>query len=228
MLLRRRIRQVHRLLGLVVFIQLLFWVGGGLTMAFLDLDEVRGAHRKAEPVTVDLRMAESLFPVTSVLANVEYPVRSVQLDLVAGNPVYRVTLADGLRLFDAVGGQRLNPIDASLALAVARADYRGDLSNAAPVWVTEAHYEVRGRALPLWRIDTGDDLETRIYVSPQSGEVVARRNRLWRIFDFVWMLHIMDYEQRSDFNHPLLVGFAFTTLLFVLSGLWMLVLAYRR
>ena len=101
MLLRRRIRQVHRLLGLVVFIQLLFWVGGGLTMAFLDLDEVRGAHRKAEPVTVDLRMAESLFPVTSVLANVEYPVRSVQLDLVAGNPVYRVTLADGLRLFDA-------------------------------------------------------------------------------------------------------------------------------
>ena len=129
---------------------------------------------------------------------------------------------------DAVGGQRLNPIDASLALAVARADYRGDLSNAAPVWVTEAHYEVRGRDLPLWRIDTGDDLETRIYVSPQSGEVVARRNRLWRIFDFVWMLHIMDYEQRSDFNHPLLVGFAFTTLLFVLSGLWMLVLAYRR
>lgn len=228
MLVRRRIRQIHRLLGLLVFIQLLFWVGGGLTMAYLNLDEVRGAHRSASPDPVDLRQTEPLYPIASVLAVIEQSVHAVQLGSVAGQPVYRLKLEDGWRLIDAVSGQRLSPIDGDRALAVARADYTGDLLDAKPVWVSETHYEVRGRDLPLWRIDTGDDLDTRLYISPDSGEVVARRNRLWRIFDFVWMLHIMDYDQRSNFNHPLLIGFAFTTLLFVFSGLWMLVLAYRR
>lgn len=228
MLWRRRIRQIHRVLGLLVFIQLLFWVGGGLTMAYLDLDEVRGAHRSAQADPMDLRQADSLYPIASVLAGVEQPVESVLLGSHLGQPVYRLKLADGELLIDALGGRLLSPLDASRALAVARADYTGELLAGEPVWITESHYEIRGRDLPLWRIDTGDELGTRLYVSPDSGEVVARRNRLWRIFDFVWMLHIMDYDQRSDFNHPLLIGFAFTTLLFVFSGLWMLVLAYRR
>lgn len=228
MLWRRRIRQVHRLLGLAVFLQLLFWVAGGLTMAVLDLDHVRGAHLKAAPAPVDLREAANLYPIDRVLEDAGDAVTSVELDLMAGLPVYRLKSAAGPLLIDAVGGERLNPIHAALALAVARADYSGELANVDPVWVTELHYEVRGRDLPLWRIDTGDDLDTRLYVSPESGEIVARRNQLWRVFDFVWMLHIMDYDQRSDFNHPLLIAFAATSLLFVLSGLWMLILAYRR
>jgi len=67
-----------------------------------------------------------------------------------------------------------------------------------------------------------DARHTTLYVSPQTGEVVARRNDLWRAFDFVWMLHIMDYDEREDFNHPLLIATAATALLFVLSGLGML------
>ena len=51
---------------------------------------------------------------------------------------------------------------------------------------------------------------------------------LWRVFDFVWMLHIMDYDERDDFNHPLLLITAGTALLFVFTGLWMLVLPFRR
>ena len=56
---------------------------------------------------------------------------------------------------------------------------------------------------------------------------VARRNDWWRLFDFVWMLHIMDYETRDDFNHPLLIATAATALLFVVSGLFMLFFAFR-
>lgn len=26
----------------------------------------------------------------------------------------------------------------------------------------------------------------------------------WRVFDFLWMLHIIDFDSRDDFNHPLL------------------------
>mgnify|MGYP003339799900 CR=1 FL=1 len=37
-----------------------------------------------------------------------------------------------------------------------------------------------------------------------DGEIVSRRHALWRVFDFAWMLHIMDYEARTNVNNPLL------------------------
>ena len=77
--------------------------------------------------------------------------------------------------------------------------------------------EYRG-ALPVWRAQFDDRDATRLYVSPNSGEVVSRRNRVWRIYDFFWMLHIMDYEERENFNNPLLRAFAIASLLFVLTG----------
>jgi len=55
-------------------------------------------------------------------------------------------------------------------------------------------------------------------VAADNGDLVTRRNRLWRIYDFAWMLHIMDYREREDFNHPLLVSASFLALLVVLSG----------
>ena len=143
-------------------------------------------------------------------------------------PAYRLDTPDGTRLIDAVSGERLDPITADQAVAVARADYAGDASAAVVEWTDTPHYEIRGRDLPLWKVELRDDLGTRLYVSPETGEVVARRNTLWRIFDFVWMLHIMDYEERNNFNHPLLLITAGTALLFVFSGLWMLILAFRR
>ena len=195
MLWRRRVRQVHRWLGLLIAVQLVFWVAGGFTMAFLDLDAVRGEHRVADQPPADLRAAGALLSPDELLSGIDAAVSGLRLVDWLGRPVYRLDTADG----------------------------------AAVVELTETpHYEIRGRELPLWRVDTHDDLGTRIYVSPSTGEVVARRNNLWRVFDFVWMLHIMDYDERDDFNHPLLLITAGTALLFVFTGLWMLVLTFRR
>ena len=33
---------------------------------------------------------------------------------------------------------------------------------------------------------------THFYVDAGSGEIVARRTRWWRFYDFMWGLHIMD------------------------------------
>ena len=63
---------------------------------------------------------------------------------------------------------------------------------------------------------------TRIYVSPETGRVLARRNDYWRVFDFFWMLHIMDYDEREDFNHPLLIIVTLASTLFVLTGVALL------
>ena len=46
-----------------------------------------------------------------------------------------------------------------------------------------------------------DPGETHIYVEPLTGKVAARRSNLWRTYDFLWSLHIMDYSARENFNH---------------------------
>jgi hypothetical protein len=65
-------------------------------------------------------------------------------------------------------------------------------------------------------------------LSPHTGELLAKRHDLWRWFDFLWMFHIMDYEERSDVNNTLLRITASVGLVFALSGLWLLFYSFSR
>ena len=91
--------------------------------------------------------------------------------------------------------------------------------------VTLAHdlpSEVRGAKPPLWRADFDGWNKPTLYLSPETGELVTRRHELWRIFDFVWMLHIMDYEERENVNNWVLRTFTWAAVAMALSGAWLL------
>ncbi|MGH8629955.1 MAG: PepSY domain-containing protein [Burkholderiales bacterium] len=225
---RRFIRQAHRWLGLLIGIQLLLWVTGGVVMSALRLEEVRGEHRAAKATAVSLDSAVSAVPIADILQRYadRHPT-SVTLTRVMGQPVYRLDGSAGGVLVDATSGGLLSPLPQSAAEAIARADYQGDGAFAGTDWVETPALEYRGRDLPLWRVRFNDRIHTTVYVSPATGAIAARRNDLWRVFDFVWMLHIMDYQGREDFNHPLLVTAAATALLFVFTGLVMLIYSFR-
>ncbi|HYU15827.1 MAG TPA: PepSY domain-containing protein, partial [Candidatus Acidoferrum sp.] len=79
--------------------------------------------------------------------------------------------------------------------------------------------EYRDKPLPAWQVRLRDRPGTVVYVDAITGDVTARRNDIWRWYDFLWSLHIMDYRGRDDFNHPLLIGAALLAVLTVLSGL---------
>jgi uncharacterized iron-regulated membrane protein len=225
---RRIVRQLHRWIGLLIGIQVLLWVSGGLIMSVLRLDEVRGEHRVAAQPPAVLAAGERVTPVADVIGRVPGKVSAVTLTTFVGQPVYRVESDKGKSLLDARTGQRLSPLPEDLARRVALADYAGPGRLLAMEWVEQPAVEYRDRELPLWRARFDDEDDTTLYISPQTGLVVARRNELWRLFDFVWMLHIMDYEEREDFNHPLLVIAAATACLFVCTGLVMLFFSFRR
>jgi len=57
-----------------------------------------------------------------------------------------------------------------------------------------------------------------LYIEPWTGELLARRTQGWRIFDFLWTLHIMDFDTRDNFNHPLLQAASALGLVIALSG----------
>jgi uncharacterized iron-regulated membrane protein len=121
---------------------------------------------------------------------------------------------------DANTGSVTTRITEDQAVAIARADFEPDSG------VTFVRYldgdpplEYRGGPMPVYQVQMDHPKQTRIYVSAVTGQVLKRRNEAWRWFDFFWMLHIMDYRQREDFNHPLLTTMSAMAILTSVSGI---------
>jgi hypothetical protein len=53
---------------------------------------------------------------------------------------------------------------------------------------------------------------------------MSLRNSKWRIFDFLWMLHTMDYAGRDNFNNTLLRAFSILGLTTIGSGFLLFVI----
>ena len=145
-----------------------------------------------------------------------------------GAPVYRLGRAEGSWLMvDALSGDILSPISEGKALALAIADFKGEAKPEGANWLTEKNLEYRGD-LPVWQVYLNDEEDTRLYVSPVLGRVVARRTETWRIFDFFWMLHIMDYKERTNFNNPLVIIASIAGLLMAVSGVLLIYFRFGR
>src|SRR3546814_1326942 len=106
------------------------------------------------------------------------------------------TLCRSAWLVDAANGKSVL-VDSVIASGIAAEDYAGNGVASEPEWMTVATLEVRDHEAPIWRVPFEDGEGTTLYVSGQDGRVLERRNDTWRIFDFVWMLHIMDYTGRQ-------------------------------
>lgn len=227
-LLRWTIR-VHKWLALLVGIQIVLWIAGGVVMSVLPLERVRGEHTMANNPAPALDISTTL-PVQQALSGLEIDglFETVELRMWRGHTVYSVTASSGATaLVDAETGERLTPISRETAIEIALADHVSQPQIASVQFFQEPSWEYR-RSGPAWRIDFADGEGTRIYVSPDTGEVTARRNDTWRVFDFFWMLHIMDYEEREDFNTLHLQVFAVLALISVLAGLVLLVIRMQR
>ncbi len=58
--------------------------------------------------------------------------------------------------------------------------------------------------------------------------MVTRRSAVWRFYDFFWRLHILDFKNGDNFNHPLLVGLTVLTLSIVVTGFILLWIRLSR
>lgn len=109
------------------------------------------------------------------------------------------------------------PVGRDEAVRVARADQGGAAVVHARLH-TASPLEYRKKPLPAWRVELADGAGTAVWVDVTRGAVVARRNRVWRVYDFLWSLHIMDYRGRDDFHSPWMVVGAALVLATVVSG----------
>lgn len=82
----------------------------------------------------------------------------------------------------------------------------------------DTHHEYRENPLPAYAVHFANPNRTTVYVAAELGSVQKFRNRQWRVFDLLWMLHTMDYSTRDNFGNVLLRGFSALGLITVLSG----------
>lgn len=219
-------RRIHKWLSVLVGIQAVIWVLGGLYMTVVHIDIIHGDHfiRSARPLSVP---ATRLWdPIAA--AHAVPGAASVKLAWTPERAIYVVTGASGATAFDARTGSPLPPTAERDIRRLADYWYTGDEPIESITLIHAVPDEIRGRKPPLWRVDYGGWNQPTLYFSPQTGELVTRRHELWRVFDFVWMLHIMDYDAREDVNNPLLRVFTWAAALMALSGAWLLFFSFAR
>lgn len=215
-------RTLHKWLGLIVGLQLLIWLATGLYMVVVNIDFIHG-----DPLVKNMQQSV-VVPDTRSLGLAGLRARykgitQIALKPVMGKTFYVITTAEARYLVDPTSGALKSPLNEATAKEVARYHFAGSepVINASLI-TSDPPMEIQTRGLPLWRIDFDDRFASSFYIDPYDGSLVTRRHQYWRIFDFMWMLHIMDYEDRSDAHNLLLITAQATGLTFAITGLWLL------
>ena len=223
----RTYRKIHRYLGIVIGVQLLLWTGSGLLFSLNPIDKVRGETEQTIPplLSTNQPIASPQSAIDALRADdPSIRIRSVVLRPHLDSAVYEIEyrLGDSTQwaLADAATGRLRPPVDRDEAVEIARRDFAlaAGIKSVESVTGVDADSEYRGGPLPAFRVVFDHPIGTRLYVSAGKGTVTARRNDRWRLFDFVWMLHIMDYQARDDFNTVWLQVVSALGLLTVVSG----------
>jgi len=214
------LRRIHKWIGLILGLQFVLWTVSGAMMALLDMDAVAGGKSRAQAASRAFPVNSAAWPrVQGLLA--DQPIIGVAVRPLLDRHVFEVTAPAGVRLFSAADGRPI-VINAALAGDVAKASYaaRGRVKSVAPL--ENLTLAVREHALPIWRVDFADAENSSYYVSGETGKLLERRNDKWRAWDFFWMLHNMDYLNRTSFNHPLIIAVGFGIVWLAITGFWLL------
>jgi hypothetical protein len=224
---RRLLYRTHVWLGWIVGAQLILWMLSGLVMTVLPIELVHGDHLRREHSEPPLAGGRFVAP-EAVLATAPAAER-LALGWLLDRPVYR--LSAGGRpagIIDAASGDAIR-IDAAFAERIALAHYAGSGRVTGVEAVPDGRKvgELR-RPMQAFAVRFDDPEDSVFYVDAGTGELAAVRTGRWRLFDLMWGLHIMDWRQREDFNHPLLIAAAALGLASVSGGAGLLMFRLRR
>ena len=218
----QRFAKWHIWLGWLVGVPILMWTVTGLVMVAKPIDEVRGGHlRKDIP-------QQPLPPGTTIAVALPddpaKPVKSVSTAMQSGRAITTISYQDGSLERIGADGSVLAPLsELEARLLVAEQIVGGDKVVVSTAFdAADVPFDFR-RPIDAWQIVLEDG--AHIYVGQHTGQIEAVRTRWWRVFDFMWGLHIMDLQTREDTSHPILILFA---VLGVVGSLLGCVLMFRR
>jgi hypothetical protein len=222
-------RKAHRYLGVFIGIQFLFWTLGGLYFSWNNMDDVHGETLLKQEKTyfADIDFAQIQKGLDSLKNKVDYDsIHSIKIIEVFGKPLAQLKYFDKhhlkVQLISAGNGELRPPFTGQECIQIVEEH----LKESIPIVKAELfekhtigmHHEYRGKLLPAYAFTLDHPSQTTIYISTESGQITSVRNNNWRRFDFLWMLHTMDYKTRDHITNWVLRVFSVLGLLTILSG----------
>lgn len=221
------LRKLHKWVALLVGLQLFLWTSSGLMFSWLDHHDVSGellaVAPPVPPLSAEIRLSD---PNEWMAQYAGRTIRGISLQPLNGGWVYRIAHEDGVELRNAADGARTR-IDAAAARTLAADYYRGKGRLVDVTHHSQPTLETR-TAGATWQAAFDDDIGTSLYFSADDGTLVVARTGTWRVFDFFWMLHTMDYSGRDDFNNPLVILAGSAALWIALTGILLVFRVFRR
>lgn len=227
------IRKSHRYLGLFIGIQFLMWTISGLFFSWNKLDNVHGDHMRREIsyLPSDMTVVSPSTVIEQLKAKQQIDsIHSIHLIRVLDKPTYQIGYfsghsGEGMHLHthhalaNALTGELREPINKDEATLIANEQLvsGAQLSKVEYLQQTNGHHEYREKPLPAWAVSYTNP-ECTVYISAELGTFQTIRHNQWRAFDFLWMLHTMDYKERDNLNNFMLRTFSIFGLITVLSG----------
>jgi Na+-transporting NADH:ubiquinone oxidoreductase subunit F len=222
----RFLRKLHKWLGLLIALQVVLWAASGVMFAWLDHSKMgaAGSVRTAEASVLApaLVRSEPTAWLNEYAQQDIYDVRAVSL---ADRWVWRVELQDHVELRALEDGALLK-VDEPWIRQLALGRYAGGGALRAVTLQTQPDTESRSKS-PVWRVQFDDSQRTALYFAADDGHFIAARTGTWRLYDFFWMLHTMDYTGRDDFNNPLIIAIGMAALWLSISGIVLLTRSFR-
>jgi uncharacterized iron-regulated membrane protein len=216
--------QIHKWIALIVGVQVLGWVLGGLIMTAIPIEKVHGDQHAATPILTPIEL-KKLVPLERQLSLADQTdVGSATLKNTPRGPIWVLKSASGSEgWWNAYTGENIDEIKAPEARRYALMAYKGagKLTGVDYEEVAAKEAQVSG---PLWRASFADAEHTRLYLDAFTGEVISRRSSLWGLYDFFYQIHIMNFGATRTYNHPVIVIATTATLFVVVTGfvlLWM-------
>tara|TARA_Y100000817_G_scaffold310324_1_gene300797 strand:+ start:560 stop:1165 length:606 start_codon:yes stop_codon:yes gene_type:complete len=191
---KRFVRNFHRYLSIFVSIQLLLWTISGIYFAYNKIELVRGEQYRL-PKDIEYRIFDRLG--SSVIETIQDGKKSYK-SYPEGNAIKPLTKEEALKI--TAQKTTLNPIEVTLVNELyPGAEYRG--------------------SLPVYKVKTNSKDSINVYIGYMTGDISSIRSDSWRIWDFLWSLHIMDYRERDNINNILLKILSVLALVTSISGI---------
>jgi len=213
----------HRILALVIGVQLLAWTASGLFFTIWPIEVVRGEHllKPEGEATVAPSSIRALDHV------IDEPIRSAHVVRLANQWVWRVGTQTGTELFAADTGDKLSPLSETKVREIIAARWANAQQPISVQLVTDPAREW-GRPGPVWQARFGGPDKARLYIDPKTGDSRVVRTDLWRAFDVMWRFHIMDLTGEDRFDTWWLKLAAFLGLATALAGMLLLLSRISR
>lgn len=225
-------RKIHRYLGVFIGVQFLFWTLGGLYFSWNNMDDVHGEtllkqEKKYFP-SVDFSKVQKGIDSLDVQVAID-SVHSLNLVEAFDKPLVQFRYFKNnelkIQLIEAKTGKLREAFNRQECLELAERQLKKPISISKTELIekhtTNAHHEYRNKPLPAYAFTLDHPTKTTIYISTELGQITSVRNNNWRRFDFLWMLHTMDYTTRDHITNWILRIFSVLGFLTIFSGFYL-------